>query len=155
MTNSDWFKYFFKYFFDQKIVTSQYAFCSLLTSDIKGETYKLSFVLVLFKNHTHLYLTERELRVTNYYFTDILLFKGLNNGIFYSSFPHGTDMLWLLHIFHKKKPCHDASKSSLSFLTVFGSTFYFSLMSSKMFNIFMPSWNFMDFEAVGKYYPLE
>ena len=56
MTNSDWFKYFFKYFFEQKIVTSQYSFCSLLTSDIKGETYKykLSFVLVLFKNHTHL-----------------------------------------------------------------------------------------------------
>ena len=84
--------------------------------------------------------------------TDILLFKGLNNEIFYRSFPHDTDMLWLLHIFHKKKPCHDASKSSLSFLTVFGSTFYFSLMSSKMFNIFKPSWNFMDFEVVGKYY---
>ena len=46
-----------------------------------------------------------------------------------------TDMLWL-HIFHKKKLRHDASKSSLSFLTVFGSTFYFSLMSSQMFNIF-------------------
>ena len=88
------------------------------------------------------------LDVTDTYFflVSYVFKKDLNNGKFsdpFSSWLTQTCCQWL-HIFHKKKLRHDASKSSLSFLTVFGSTFYFSLMSSQMLNIFMPSWNFMD-----------